>query len=224
MAENKKSFLLYTDLLHTFEGLTDNEAGELIKHLLRYVNDQNPQTENRIVKIVFEPIKQQLKRDLKKYEVILEKRSAAGKKSAELRQTKSQQVLTSVDISKKCSTLSTDNVNDSVNEINNKVITPVDTGAVDFKKFINLFNSYANRKFKVNDKIKKALIARRKDYSSVEIKEAISNAHLDRYHIETGFKYLTPEFILRSDKLERFLNQDSSKENTVLGYTPQLTN
>lgn len=224
MAENKKSFVLYTDILSTFEELTDQEAGQLIKHVLRYVNDLNPQTSDKLLKVAFEPIKQQLKRDLKKYETIVEKRSAAGKKSAELRANKSQQVLTNVNKAQQSPTNPTDSVSDSVNvsEINN-IITPVKTGAVDFVKFMNLFNSFANRKFRLSDKIKRALIARSKDYSPKEIKQAIANAHSDRYHIETNFKYLTPEFILRADKLERFLNQGENS-NTVLGYTPHLTN
>ena len=70
MAENKKSFLLYCDLIHTVEQLTDEQAGDLFKHILRYVNDQEPQTDNVITRIAFEPIKQSLKRDLQKYEDI----------------------------------------------------------------------------------------------------------------------------------------------------------
>lgn len=70
MANDKKSFLLYCDLIHTVEQLTDEQAGDLFKHILRYVNDQQPQTENVITRIAFEPIKQSLKRDLQKYEDI----------------------------------------------------------------------------------------------------------------------------------------------------------
>lgn len=70
MATDKKSFLLYCDLIHTVEQLTDEQAGDLFKHILRYVNDQQPQTDNVITRIAFEPIKQSLKRDLQKYEDI----------------------------------------------------------------------------------------------------------------------------------------------------------
>lgn len=70
MANDKKSFLLYCDLIHTVEQLTDEQAGDLFKHILRYVNDQQPQTDNVITRIAFEPIKQSLKRDLQKYEDI----------------------------------------------------------------------------------------------------------------------------------------------------------
>jgi hypothetical protein len=79
MAENKKSFVLYTDYVEVFEQLTDVEAGKLIKHLFRYVNDKNPEMEDRMLRILFEPIKQQLKRDLKEWDVIKTDRSVAGK-------------------------------------------------------------------------------------------------------------------------------------------------
>jgi len=68
MAKNKKSFLLYCDLVHTIEKLPNEQAGELFKHILRYVNDKDPEPKDLFIDVVFEPIKQQLKRDLKTYE------------------------------------------------------------------------------------------------------------------------------------------------------------
>jgi hypothetical protein len=85
MAKDKKSFILYSDAIYTVEKLSDTDAGQLLKHLLRYVNDQNPTTENPLVEIAFEPIKQQLKRDLVKFEDVKVKRSEAGKAGANKR-------------------------------------------------------------------------------------------------------------------------------------------
>ena len=112
MAENKKSFILYCDLMHTVEGLDDSEAGQLLKHILRYVNDQNPCAESRLVSIAFEPIKQQLKRDLKKYEHIREQKVKAGLASA----NKRQQVSTGVESVEQNPTKPTVNVNDTVSD------------------------------------------------------------------------------------------------------------
>jgi hypothetical protein len=80
MAKEKNSFLLYCDIIHTVEKLDDVQAGKLFKHLLKYVNDQNPTPENALVEIAFEPIKQSLKRDLIKYETIRERNSENAKK------------------------------------------------------------------------------------------------------------------------------------------------
>jgi hypothetical protein len=85
MAKDKKSFILYADAIHTIEKLSDADAGQLLKHLMRYVNDQNPVTDNPLVDIAFEPIKQQLKRDLVKFEDVKVKRSEAGKAGASKR-------------------------------------------------------------------------------------------------------------------------------------------
>ena len=80
MAKDKNSFLLYCDIIHTVEKLDDVQAGKLFKHLLKYVNDQNPTPENALVEIAFEPIRQSLKRDLIKYESIRERNSENAKK------------------------------------------------------------------------------------------------------------------------------------------------
>ena len=79
MAEDKKSFLLYTDLIHTVNKMPNDKAGELFKHILSYVNDLNPETEDLIIQLTFEPIKQQLKRDLLKYKESIIDKSNAGK-------------------------------------------------------------------------------------------------------------------------------------------------
>ena len=79
MAENKKSFILYCDIIHTLEKLSDEDAGKLFKHILRYVNDLNPTTDHLITEIAFEPIKQQLKRDLVKYVNLCERNKINSK-------------------------------------------------------------------------------------------------------------------------------------------------
>ena len=79
MAEGKKTVVVYIDWINVFEKLSDNEAGKLIKHFFRYVNDLNPEPPDRITELTFEPLKCTLKRDLVRYESIRQKRSEAGK-------------------------------------------------------------------------------------------------------------------------------------------------
>jgi hypothetical protein len=85
MAKDKKGFILYADQKAIFEQLPNDKAGELIKFIFSYVNDENPQTDDLIIKLGFTPIQQQLKRDLVKYEETKEKRSEAGKAGANKR-------------------------------------------------------------------------------------------------------------------------------------------
>ena len=125
MAENKKSFVLYADLIKSIEHLTNEEKGILFNHLLEYVNDMKPVLTDRLILTAWKPIELQLKRDLIKFEEVKVKRSEAGKRSAELRALKSdEQSSTNSTLVKSVqhrSTNSTDNVNDNdnVNVINN---------------------------------------------------------------------------------------------------------
>ncbi len=70
MAKDKKGFMLYADQKEVVNELPDDIAGQLFKHIYSYVNDENPETDNLLIKVAFAPIKHQLKRDLKKYEAI----------------------------------------------------------------------------------------------------------------------------------------------------------
>ena len=79
MAKDKNSFILYADYLATVSKLTDAKAGKLFKTILEYVNDLDPQVTDNLIDIVFGPIKQQLKRDLRNWEEKKTKRSEAGK-------------------------------------------------------------------------------------------------------------------------------------------------
>jgi hypothetical protein len=132
MAQNKKSFVLYSDNKSIIDLLSNEQAGLLLKTLFAYVNDENPTIDNSIV-LVFEMIKVQLKRDLKKWEQTKEGRSVAGKASAEAKRIAklNQQTLTNstnVDFVQQTLTNSTVSVSvsDSVNVsvIDDDVIIP----------------------------------------------------------------------------------------------------
>lgn len=123
MAEGKKSFVLYTDLIHTVRKMPKDLQGDLFMTILEYVNDENPKPNDLTIELVFEGIKQQLKRDLKKFEEVKTKRSEAGKRSAKARALKKEkQTLTNSTSVKSVEHSSTnptvndnDNVNDNVN-------------------------------------------------------------------------------------------------------------
>lgn len=132
MAENKTSFVLYSDSKSIIDLLSNEQAGLLLKTLFAYVNDENPKIDSSIA-LVFEMIKLQLKRDLKKWEQTKEGRSIAGKASAEARRLakEKEQISTNstnVDFVQQTSTNSTVsvsvsdsvNVNDILKEKNNK--------------------------------------------------------------------------------------------------------
>jgi hypothetical protein len=115
MAKGKKTFIFYSDWINMINEMPNEDAGDLLKHILSYVNDENPTTDNILVKMAFGHIKPMLKADLDKWDKQLEKYSEMGKKSAVKRAlNKTQPTLTYV---KPTSTVN-DNVNDNI--INNK--------------------------------------------------------------------------------------------------------
>jgi hypothetical protein len=79
MAEGKKSFILYADVIDTFEHLTNEQRGEVIWWILQYVNDRKPEPLNGLLMAVIANIRAQLKRDLDKYRIKLEQSSESGR-------------------------------------------------------------------------------------------------------------------------------------------------
>jgi uncharacterized protein YdaU (DUF1376 family) len=182
MAENKKSFVLYADLIKSIDHLTNEEKGILFTHLLEYVNDKNPILTDRLILTAWKPIELQLKRDLVKFEEVKAKRSDAGKRSAELRALKTEEQnatnSTSVESVKQTSTNPTDNDNVNVNvNVNDNVN---DITKVIYYSFDDFWLKYPNKVGKVKckaifDKIPKT------DLHKVE-------AHLNNFILNKPFK------------------------------------
>lgn len=125
--EDKKSFILYSDLIKVVDKLPDDVAGKLFKIILKYVNDVEVPIDDILLEIAFEPVKNQLKRDLKKWESLKQKRSKAGKISAEKRQRKSTKS-THVENVEQSPANSTVSVNDNVTvNVNDNVLLKKET-------------------------------------------------------------------------------------------------
>jgi len=71
--------------------LTNEQAGVLFKHILKYVNDQNPDAPDEMTRLLFIPIRQNLKRDLKKWESIRQRNSLNGQKGGRPKKTQKTQ-------------------------------------------------------------------------------------------------------------------------------------
>lgn len=84
-------------------------------------------------------------------------------------------------------------------------VTPV-AYAERCRLFVVKFNEIRGTKFQVTANVIKKLKPRLEKYRPEQILAALKNAIEDPYHVENNFKYLTPEFILREDKIEYFLN------------------
>ena len=84
---------------------------------------------------------------------------------------------------------------------------------INFDILLNYINEKTNRSFRtINKNIQAKYKARLKDgYTKKDIQTAIDNAVKSDYHKENGFKYLTPEFFSRADKIDLF-SQTTEKE------------
>ncbi len=99
---------------------------------------------------------------------------------------------------------------------------------INYDLILNYFKEITDKKIKIfGDKEKAQLKARLKDgFTYDDICLAIKNCYTDSYHIETNHKYLTLEFILRQDKLNKFtsINNLGKQNKTVPQTTRKVFN
>lgn len=83
---------------------------------------------------------------------------------------------------------------------------------IDWEKLLNQFNKITGKNTKViNQQVKNKILARLKEgYSKQDLLNAIENCFNDPYHKETNHKYLTLEFISRTDKMEKYSTMKSA--------------
>ena len=198
MAEGKKNVLIHSDWSDIFEALEDDEAGRLIKHFFRYINDDSPVAPDRITELSFIPIKRTLKANLAKWEVTREKRREAGRKGG--KQTQANQA--SASNAKQIQANQADTVTVTVTET--KEVDSTTPKGIDFDNLLKFINQTFGRSFrKINDSVKQKYKARIKEgYTSEDIREAIKNCKKTEYHIENNYKYCTPEFFSRAEKID----------------------
>ena len=215
MAENKKSFVAYCDWQETFEELSDEEAGKLVKHLFNYVNDKNPETSDKLTKMCFIPIKQSLKRDLKKYEKYVEKQSVNGKKGGRPKNpTLSEITQPFIEKPKKADSVS---VSDNVTDIHTTYVeepTQIDdiTEEVFLKRWCDARTYYDKQPTNIKrltsfEKIDFIDLAR--DYKLLEFEQAMKGLFQQKTFPKTR---LRPSHFLKREHFETYLTCFTTNE------------
>jgi hypothetical protein len=103
----------------------------------------------------------------------------------------------------------------------------------EFLNYISQFNAVRSTQYRGDSKARRQFNARIKEHITIaQMMEALKNAMRDAYHTETGYRYLTPEFFTRPDKIDRFLNAPSGNgvssgddfKNRMANFISQKTN
>lgn len=95
-----------------------------------------------------------------------------------------------------------------------------------YAEFVSEFNRISGGSFRGDQKSERQFNARLKTYTKEEILTAAENAAKDKYLMgdnDRGVKYLTPEYITREDKIERWLNNKPQAFKSRSGYDPKST-
>jgi hypothetical protein len=187
MAKEKKSFLLYVDLIHTIEKLNDEQTGRLFKHILRYVNDQDPEAQDQFTEVVFEPIKQSLKRDLVKYEGIRER----NKENANKRWN-----------AKDCDRMPPHAT--AANRIPKRAKNAVSDSDSDSDKDKDIYRAFAHLKLTVQDFDKL-----RVDYSVIQIDNVLDNIENFKSNKNYSSLFLTAKNWLKRDAVQKPVYESS---------------
>jgi len=222
MAENKKSFIGYCDWENTFEMLTDEEAGKLIKHFFNYINDKDPQLDDRLLTMAFEPIKLQLKRDLQKYKEVKKKRSEAGRngglKSGETRSKTNQDEANEANASfvKQTEANEAVTVNDTVTVIDNDTVILLEK---ETKETEVLISDSAN---KIPDEPEPKKVAQKKviDYPFPS-KDFKAQWDLWKVYRKKKDKFQYFDDLSEQKALTELFNLSKSNENTALAIIRQ---
>lgn len=214
MAINKKSFILYSDLITVVEKLIQkdrenktNYSGELFFHILQYVNDKEPIPIDFIVEMAFEPIKLQLKRDLKRYETIREKRSEAGKASAELRKQRSSNS-TSVGFAQHRSTNSTVNDTDTVNDTVTVNVNDTDNSLLGAEAQKTSYDLPGSDSKPLEEEKEKDSAEKEKKFGKKEFRETLIQLGADAQHVEDWLKVRTAKrAVFTETVIKQFINE-----------------
>ncbi len=198
MAEDKKSFVVYSDWYGVFKEIPDDLAGKLIKHIFSYVNDENPQSDDFMINALFSQIKNTLKRDLEKWESQKKQRSEAGKRSAEKRNaTKTNDRSISFNEPERKSTVKCNMLDVNVN---------VNDFLLEKETKENLGNSILNETVKTPDPEKEKSCAKKEKQKPPNLDEFLDYAK-ETYQNELKRDFSPFTFAVRS-KYESWINAD----------------
>ena len=205
----KKSFILHIDSLEILDHLTDEQSGKLFRAIRDFQNGIEPELDFGM-KMAFLPFQNQFKRDLEKYQSQCEINRANGRNGGRPKKTEKTEPdfekPNQTNLNRKNHDNENENGNDNENENDFQKIP------LEFVSLLDWFNQCFQKRSRVfpksiQNKYKKLL---RDGFTIDDVKNAMTNAKNDQFHIESKFKHCSLEFFSRAEKIDKFANMTNS--------------
>jgi len=195
---NKDGFILYASHWPAINILSDTDKGKLLEMLFDFhINGTIGNTSNPTLKAIFCLMQHQMETDNKKYKEIVKKNIEKANKRWKTEKGGKMPLHADKDKDK-------DKVKDKDKDLNNNI---------DY--YIDCFNKIRESKFRIPAKVERQFNARLSEgYTADDMLAALQNAMLADYHKTNGFKFLTPEFFTRADKIELYSAGNSTAKIT----------
>jgi uncharacterized phage protein (TIGR02220 family) len=214
----RKSFILHKDSLAVVKELTKDQKADLFDAIIDY-QDGKEVTLTGLMKAIFIPFKNQFDRDNERFFNEVKISSDKGKLGNLKRWHNDlyEQVIENqldieeaIVIAKHRPPIVSDKTNRQASPKSLKNDSKNDNDNVNnnyqYNNFVLDFQKIVGKQMRGNEKTQKMFSARLKEgFTQEQFCRAITNCKNDKWHIENP-QYLTIEFILRNDKLEKYLN------------------
>ena len=231
MADSKNSFVVYTDIKETLDGLTDDQVATLFRGMVDYqLTGSVPEFEG-VLKFAFIPIRQQMDRDNTKWERTKAARAESGRqggiRSGEVRRAKAQSEANEASASQSKQNEANEaneavNVNVNVNVNGNGNVNGADAEALS-SSLISYLNEKSGGKYKptaaITDRIGELLAA---GYTERDFYQVIDSKVAEWKDDPKMRSYLRPRTLF-GDKFEEYVSgpvpveveEQQKKEETV---------
>lgn len=214
MADSKNSFVVYTDIKETLDGLTDDQVATLFRGMVDYqLTGSVPEFEG-VLKFAFIPIRQQMDRDNTKWERTKAARTESGRqggiRSGEVRRAKAQSEANEASASQSKQNEANEaneavNVNVNVNVNGNGNVNGADAEALSFS-LISYLNEKSGGKYKptaaITDRIGELLAA---GYTERDFYQVIDSKVAEWKDDPKMRSYLRPRTLF-GDKFEEYVS------------------
>lgn len=203
--ENKKAFLMYYEYEEQLEDLTDEELGQLVRHIYKYEKlGLEPENLGFLMKMAFNFIKGNLNRDREKYDKRAETSAINGKKGGRPRRNKPNEKPN--EKPKKPNKADIDIVIDNDIDIDIKNVNDIDNGNDNFELSSTLFDLIESNFGRTLSPIEYEEISTWKDNEITRhaIKEAVLKG-------KCGIKYISR--ILESYQKQNITTVQQAKQN-----------